>query len=144
MKNKPMKNEISCGILPVYINKNKKREFLLVHQHNDNWSIPKGHVEDGETFLETAKRELFEETGLVCKNIIEDKIFNDTYIIIRPDKSISKIVHYFIGYVTDKNVKIQPEEIQDYFWGNKNEVLSRISFNEAKKSFKEMINYLEK
>ena len=43
---------------------NGKHEILLVHPTNarmDTWSIPKGYVDDGETVLETAKREFFEE-----------------------------------------------------------------------------------
>jgi 8-oxo-dGTP pyrophosphatase MutT (NUDIX family) len=46
---------------------NGKHEILLVHPTNarmDTWSIPKGYVDDGETVLETAKREFFEETNV--------------------------------------------------------------------------------
>lgn len=32
-----------------------------------NWDIPKGHVEEGETHVQTALRELKEETGLILK-----------------------------------------------------------------------------
>ncbi len=38
--------------------------IALVHQHGDSWSFPKGHIEDGETDLEAARREIYEETGL--------------------------------------------------------------------------------
>ena len=55
----------SCGVL-VYRDKNGVREYLLALQMGDNWSIPKGHMEAGETEEETALRELFEETGLTA------------------------------------------------------------------------------
>lgn len=38
--------------------------IVLVEQHNNSWSLPKGGVETGETLLEAAKREIYEETGL--------------------------------------------------------------------------------
>ena len=55
----------SCGVL-VYRDENGVREYLLALQIGDNWSIPKGHMEAGETEDETALRELFEETGLTA------------------------------------------------------------------------------
>ena len=33
------------------------------HRDRDTWEIPGGHRENGETIFETARRELFEETG---------------------------------------------------------------------------------
>jgi 8-oxo-dGTP diphosphatase len=40
---------------------------LLVHRPRyDDWSLPKGHVEPGETFEQAALREVLEETGLRC------------------------------------------------------------------------------
>ncbi len=37
---------------------------LLVSQHGTSWSLPKGHLEEGETPLEAARREIREETGV--------------------------------------------------------------------------------
>jgi len=46
---------------------NGQNEILLVHPTNarwNTWSIPKGLPDEGETILEAAKRELFEETNV--------------------------------------------------------------------------------
>lgn len=49
----------------VFRYQNKTLEFLIIHRtKQDDWSLPKGHQEDGETLEETAVRELREETGL--------------------------------------------------------------------------------
>lgn len=39
-------------------------EILLIQDAKDRWTIPKGHIEEGETAQETALREIGEEAGL--------------------------------------------------------------------------------
>jgi len=39
-------------------------EILLIQDAKDRWTIPKGHIEEGETAQQTAKREIGEEAGL--------------------------------------------------------------------------------
>jgi 8-oxo-dGTP diphosphatase len=42
-------------------------EVLVVHRPRyDDWSLPKGKLDPGETFEDAALREIEEETGLVC------------------------------------------------------------------------------
>lgn len=44
--------------------KDKSVEILLIQDAKDRWTIPKGHIEEGETAQQTAKREIGEEAGL--------------------------------------------------------------------------------
>ena len=39
-------------------------EILLIQDAKDRWTIPKGHIEEGETAQATARREIGEEAGL--------------------------------------------------------------------------------
>jgi len=39
-------------------------EILLIQDAKDRWTIPKGHIEPGETAVATARREIGEEAGL--------------------------------------------------------------------------------
>jgi 8-oxo-dGTP pyrophosphatase MutT (NUDIX family) len=45
-------------------------EMLLIQDAKDRWTIPKGHIEEGETAQETAKREIGEETGLTHTEVL--------------------------------------------------------------------------
>ena len=59
-----MTYEKSCGGI-VYRKFHGNTEILLIkHIKSGYWSFPKGHVENGETEEETAKREIKEETGI--------------------------------------------------------------------------------
>ncbi len=66
-RNKPSIQEIvreptSGGI--VFRRRNDQVEILLIQDAKDRWTIPKGHIEEGETAQQTAKREIGEEAGL--------------------------------------------------------------------------------
>ena len=59
-----MTYEKSCGAI-VYRKHHGNTEILLIkHINSGHWSFPKGHVEHGETEVETALREIKEETSL--------------------------------------------------------------------------------
>lgn len=42
----------------------KNVEILLIQDAKNRWTIPKGHIEEGEKARDTAAREIKEETGL--------------------------------------------------------------------------------
>jgi 8-oxo-dGTP pyrophosphatase MutT (NUDIX family) len=45
-------------------------EILLIQDAKDRWTIPKGHIEEGETAQQTAKREIGEEAGLTETDVL--------------------------------------------------------------------------
>ena len=47
-------------------------KIVLVEQHGNSWSFPKGGIEAGETELEAAVREIYEETGLTDITLLEE------------------------------------------------------------------------
>tara|TARA_Y100001970_G_scaffold132575_1_gene163620 strand:+ start:8533 stop:8961 length:429 start_codon:yes stop_codon:yes gene_type:complete len=50
---------------------NKNNEVAVVNQNHDSWSLPKGHIDPGETKIDAAKRELYEETGIKNATLIK-------------------------------------------------------------------------
>lgn len=43
---------------------NRSGEVLVVNQRGTSWSLPKGHIEEGEDAISAAKREIYEESGI--------------------------------------------------------------------------------
>ena len=59
----------SCGFL--VIRGRPIREFLLM-RHDDRWDIPKGHVDEGESEMQCALRELEEED--IIKRVVYPQV----------------------------------------------------------------------
>ena len=53
----------------VIISKTEGKWVFCKHRERETYEVPGGHREEGETILETAKRELKEETGALEFNI---------------------------------------------------------------------------
>lgn len=60
----------SGGIVFRRNQKTNEIEILLIQDAKDRWTIPKGHIEEGETAKETAEREIREEAGLEEMNVM--------------------------------------------------------------------------
>jgi 8-oxo-dGTP diphosphatase len=61
----------------------KDGKFLMGQRRNSHgdgtWSVPGGHLEYGESFEDTAAREVFEETNLKIKNVRFGAVTNDYF-----------------------------------------------------------------
>jgi bis(5'-nucleosidyl)-tetraphosphatase len=108
------KKEHSYGIIPLRHVRGKWEVFLVQHL-NGHWALPKGHPEPQETALETAKRELFEETGLEVKRLIPIEPFRESYEFDRNLEHIQKTVTYFLAEVSGTEV-LQQQEMQNGLW----------------------------
>ncbi len=94
------------------------REFLLM-RHPDRWDLPKGHCEPGESFRQTALREMEEETGIARDAVSLDDAFTFDlrYPVRYPDLDdpIEKWVRYFLGIVGEKSDP-RPTEHDGFAW----------------------------
>jgi 8-oxo-dGTP diphosphatase len=62
-------------------------DVLLVHRPKyDDWSFPKGKVEEGESWEEGALREVEEETGLRCT--IGEELGRTDYVVLQGPKAV--------------------------------------------------------
>ena len=69
--------------------KNQFQQILLIHKNN-TWDLPKGKIESGETPIETAKREVFEETNVSVTKIINLHSYS-TYHIYKDQFNFNKM-----------------------------------------------------
>ena len=95
--------ENSCGVIP-FRRRDGRVEFLLLHSvmvRNPDaaWEFPKGSVEDGESEVETALRELREEAHLSKVELLPDFRDQVHYQYRRHGNEISKTVTFFTGEV---------------------------------------------
>ena len=126
-----MIQEKSAGFL-IYRNE-EKTKYLLLHYPAGHWDYPKGHVEEGEEELETALRELREETGIKEKEVKVIDDFRETidYVYQKRGQLSHKEVVYFLGKTDKKNIKISREH-QDHTWLPYKEGLDRLTFKNAR------------
>ncbi len=107
-----MRHEKSCGAI-VYRRFHGNIEILLIrHLNSGHWSFPKGHMESGETEMETAVREVREETSI---DVRIDPTFRET-VSYSPKRDTQKIVVYFIGFARNYNFTPQAGEISEVRW----------------------------
>lgn len=120
-------------VLSFIINKDKK--YLLLKGsdtdpqfHKSFWYVVTGGVEeDDKSLIDTVKREVFEETGLIVKKTIDlDWIFEY--------ESLGNLCveHAFISYVDSDEVILNEESI-DYAWCNFEEFINKIEWFGDKK-----------
>lgn len=96
-----MIKEKSCGAV-VYKVINNEIYYLLEYMSMGHISLPKGHVEENETEVQTALREIKEETNL---NVIINSNFKEI-ITYSPRDGVIKDVIFFVAEVVDDNTPL--------------------------------------
>jgi 8-oxo-dGTP pyrophosphatase MutT (NUDIX family) len=99
---------------------NPQLSFLLMQKNPRRYDLPKGHIEPGETELECALRELYEETGITGNSLHLDEKFSFTTTYQKPPKQLGgdiyeKTVVIFLGWLTQE-VDIKLTEHDSYTW----------------------------
>lgn len=106
----------SCGVIP-YRRNQENMEYLIVLQTNGCWSFPKGHMEPGETEIQTALRELREETGLSASLQMDLRTVSEYEIA----PYVRKQVVLYVGEVRGE-VALQETEVVRCLWVGKEEL----------------------
>ena len=133
-----MKHEKSCGAV-VYQYAEGKPLFLIEHMALGHTSIPKGHVENGETEEETATREIREETNL---EVELDSRFRHT-VSYSPAPGIQKEVVFFIARAVSEKLINQECEVSALEWLPYEEALAAMTYDTDRETLSEAKRYLE-
>ena len=126
MKNN-LKKEKACGCIII-----DNGKVLLVEQNSGFWGFPKGHVEDGETEVETAIREVKEETNIDVLIPNENQRYVQEYIV---KEEIFKQVVLFMAKKISNNEKAQECEIKNIKWFNFKDAIETITYDDTKNLF---------
>lgn len=102
----------------------KEGKILMVQEKKKfcygKWNIPAGHLDPNETIIEGAIREIREETGCEVKAtgvaIVANKVM--------PDDVLVEII--FSTKLVNEDIKINPDEILDVKWIDKEDILNNM------------------
>ena len=114
---------------------NSEKKILVVNQNHDSWSLPKGHIDPGETPLEAAKREIYEESGIKKLKYIKDLGFFERYKIGldgQDDKSELKRIHLFLFTTTEMKLSPIDPMNPEARWGSLKEVYDILTHRKDK------------
>jgi bis(5'-nucleosidyl)-tetraphosphatase len=134
--------DYSYGVIPLSLDKKGYTVFMIQHGKG-HWGLPKGHPEFRETPIQTAQRELKEETGLETEKIFKEPAFYEKYSFQSGKRRITKVVTYFLGEIKDKRTKLQASEIGDGKWLDLDEAMDLATFAPTKQVLKDVSAYLE-
>ena len=104
--------------------KDEARERLL-------WSLPKGHIESGETPEEAAIREVAEETGIQSEILRELGVID--FWFMAGGKRIHKTVHHYLFKEVGGTLAPQVTEVDEVRWFTLNEIVERLAYPDEKK-----------
>ncbi|MBQ7794764.1 MAG: NUDIX domain-containing protein [Clostridia bacterium] len=126
-----MKYEKSCGAV-IWRSVEGRREYLLILNKKGNamghWGFPKGHVEEGETEQQTAKREILEETGIVADSFSEGFRVVSSY---NPAPDVEKDSVYFLCRINDSDITLQESEVAEFRWCDFDSARKLLTFDDS-------------
>lgn len=95
------------------------------------WSLPKGHIEEGETCQQTAIREVAEETGIHGEIVAE--LGSIDYWFVTDGRRVHKTVHHYLlrsvgGELSDADI-----EVTQVAWVPLSELNSRLAYADERR-----------
>ncbi len=114
-------------------------KVVVVSQHGNSWSLPKGHVEQGEDEQAAARREIVEETGLTQLDFIKELGQYERYAIGAhgqgEDISKPKTIIMFLFHTRQTLLRAQDPTNPEARWVPKNEVAALLTHPKDKEFF---------
>lgn len=125
----------SFGVIPFRLNKGEIFWLLVLH-YEGHWTFPRGHKDEGEEDIDTAKRELYEETGVQDVKIIPTVKLEENFSFEKGGFVYQKQVIYFLGEVDSVGSNTLPQfkkEIPATKWFPTEKAIEQLTFLGTKK-----------
>ncbi len=108
-------------------------EILLIADSKGRWTIPKGHIEEGETARETAEREVREETGLQEMKVL-DWLGKINFRYRRNSSLVLMTTEIFLVEAKGKTAQVKPEKwMTNVAWMPAADALDKIAYEDIGK-----------
>jgi ADP-ribose pyrophosphatase YjhB (NUDIX family) len=122
---------------------NRKKQVLVVNQRGNAWSLPKGHVENDESVKETAKREIYEESGIGELKFIKELGEYNRYRISKDggdDESEMKTIFMFLFSTDQEALEPKDPDNPEARWIDKDKVAELLTHKKDKEFFLKIID----
>ncbi len=121
----------SCGFV-IFAEVDGVRKYLLLKYPEGHIDFVKGHIEnEDENELETAKRELLEETGIAEVEVVKGYLNVMNYDYFREGLKHVKKVDYFLGKVEFQEISVSDEHL-DFIWCDYEKSLQTVTYDNAR------------
>ncbi len=125
-----VKETTAGGVVYRFGSSSRRLEVLLIEDAKGRWTLPKGHVEVGESYRQTAEREIREETGLESVEV-GPGIGQVQFQYRRGPALILMTLHLFIIRALGKTDEIKKEAwIRSLRWVSVSEALELIDYED--------------
>lgn len=95
------------------------------------WSLPKGHVEPGETPEDAAIREVAEETGITGRVLAPLGVID--FWFVAENRRIHKTVHHFLLVAQDGELSADDVEVEQVAWVPFDELSERLAYADERR-----------
>ena len=104
------------------------------------WSLPKGHIEAGETAPQTAIREVHEETGI--DGIVRAELGSIDYWFVVENRRVHKTVHHFLLEATGGELSDEDVEVTEVAWVSLGELDGLLAYADERRLVRRAIRLL--
>jgi 8-oxo-dGTP pyrophosphatase MutT (NUDIX family) len=105
--------------------------YLILQYNAGHWDFPKGNRERRESSIDTARREIREETGIADVTFVPHFNRHVTYYYRREGELVHKVVEFLLARTVTETVRISAEHL-GYLWLPFNQALRRLTFENAR------------
>lgn len=95
------------------------------------WSLPKGHLESGESLEQAAVREVFEETGI--SGSVVASLGTIDFWFMAGDRRVHKTVHHFLLEASGGELSDADAEVTEVAWVPLDEVAARLRYADERR-----------